>query len=553
MWNSLRTLGSLSIALLLGTGAAWAGELSNVTVGRFQDFTVVTLFGDGPMTVTHQIVEAKDGKPHRIVVDVTGAQHKLPQNNFTELPAGSIGAIRTSQFAVSPEPVVRVVLDLDHPAAYRLETPENQVRIMVSLPGDPPMAIAWSARDGGVPPAVFEEPAMMAEQSAPAAEMAPSAEATAPAQESPTAEATASEAASSDANETSQAAEPAPEQESVTGTEQSTPESATPASEPAAPVWENPAKSTAPEGEVKALPVAPAGALAVSESEAAANATEESATDEPSADVTTTEPLAAGTAVTASPEALAAQPTGQEASPEVAEQAAPMSEPAEPKATSTTETWAEAEDAPQVPMPDHQIEQPERVIDYNLPVPAALAQDGAEAESPEPAAPAEPQANAPKLAVKAPPEGEPTAAASEAAPAPTGADAAVTDVGSAPVASLSTLPPIAESAQDLVPERKQVIYHTHGRRDPFKALLTAGGYNAAALPDISSLRLVGVLQDVKESWGLFEDANGFGYILRKGDRVKNGSLTQLTNNRAYFNLTEFGWSRSVHIDLEPEG
>jgi hypothetical protein len=82
---------------------------------------------------------------------------------------------------------------------------------------------------------------------------------------------------------------------------------------------------------------------------------------------------------------------------------------------------------------------------------------------------------------------------------------------------------------------------------------TAGGYNAAALPDVSTLRLVGLLHDIRDSWGLFEDSNGYGYILKKGDRVKNGRLSKLTESRAYFQLSEFGWSRSVKLDLEPEG
>ena len=105
-----------------------------------------------------------------------------------------------------------------------------------------------------------------------------------------------------------------------------------------------------------------------------------------------------------------------------------------------------------------------------------------------------------------------------------------------------------------MPQRTKVAYNTGGRRDPFQALVQmSGGYNAAALPDVNSLRLVGLLHDVQDSWGLFEDANGFGYILKRGDRVKNGRLTKLTETRAYFSLSEFGWSRSVKLDLEPEG
>jgi hypothetical protein len=482
MWNRLNFLGFLAIALLLGTASSFAGELSNVTVGRSEDFTVVTLYGDGPMTVTHQIVEAKDGKPHRIVVDVTGALHRLPQNNFSDLPTGSISAIRTSQFAVSPDPVVRMVLDLVHPAAYRLETPGNEVRVMVSLPGDPPMASLWSARKGDSPDAQAAETAVLA-----AAESQPA---------SPAHAAPLSAPESNTATSVTPVEMPASESQSIDN-------------EPASPEGNPAGKTSAPEGEIQSLPPATAGALAVTDA-----------------------------GVSPAPEA--AQNPASDQMPLASEQfAAGFSEPG-----------VEDPNSPQVPLPEQSIEQPERVIDYNLPAPSSLgAMDPVATES-------LPEAAEPRLAVTTPPS-EPEATGAEpqadAAAAPTGADAPVTDAGSPPVASLSTLPPLSEATDALVPQRTQVIYHTFGRRDPFKALLTAGGYNAAALPDVSSLRLVGVLVDVQENWGLFEDANGYGYILRKGDRVKNGTLTQLTNNRAYFSLTEFGWSRSVYIDLEPEG
>ena len=79
MTHRVRTVG-LAVVLMLAITAPTlhAAALSNITVGRFQDFTVVTLFGEESITVTHQIVEAKDGKPHRIVIDLTGATHKLP-------------------------------------------------------------------------------------------------------------------------------------------------------------------------------------------------------------------------------------------------------------------------------------------------------------------------------------------------------------------------------------------------------------------------------------------------------------------------------------------
>jgi hypothetical protein len=443
-------------AFALSAPSAHATQLSNITVGRFQDFTVVTLFGDAPMSVTHQIVEAKDGKPHRIVVDLTGANHGLPQNNFSALPEGSIQGIRTSQFAVTPEPVVRVVLDLAHPAAYRLETPGNNVRVMVSLPGDPPIGRVWSARDL--------------------------------------------------ATYAAQDAEPVP-------------------SNTALPVKDAP-QSEAPV-RVKTAPQADVPPVVIATPELAAKPVrvKKAPAEEP---VAKAEPVSP-------PLPQAKQPPPEFA----AEDAAPAQS-----------------DLPQVPLPMPKS-RPANAIDYNLPLPPAhVFTPAPTTTAPDEAEPPTPVESEPELAVT---ESLPLPEAEQAQPEPVAESGPATEPAtleepSKPVASLTTLPPLAEVTPQLVPQRTKVLYHAQGRRDPFLPLLqVGGGYNAAALPDVSNLRLVGLLHDVREAWGLFEDANGYGYILRKGDRVKNGRLTKLTGNRAYFQLSEFGWSRSIQLDLEPEG
>jgi hypothetical protein len=487
MTERFRKLGLLLIVLIaVGAPDLRAAQLSNVTVGRFQDFTVVTLFGDEKMTVTHQIVEAKEGKPHRIVIDLTGAEHGLPQNNFAQLPAGTITSIRTSQFAVSPDPVVRVVLDMAHPAAYRLETPGNSVRVMISLPGDPPLGKVWAATDAQAMPLAPEgNSPTLASANQPAVEVTD--QAAAQVSDAPLAPKRAKTEPLPGANPAKFAkTEPLPgaHPAKIAEAEPKT-ESTSPAKQP---MPESPAKRTlavvdAPAARSKPLPEAP---------------------------------KAKGTA--SAPEAKRASTNSRE---------------------------------PEVPLP-MPAKRPDVVIDYNLPVPAAFAGAGAAAVSDAPKGSAQAVDNPAKATTR-----PPVLAAKEPAlksnPAKAEPTSQVTDQGSAPVASLTTLPPLKGPSPELVPQRSKVVYHTEGRRDPFLALLQSGGYDAAALPDVSNLRLVGLLHDVQESWGLFEDANGFGFILKKGDRVKNGRLTKIKNNRAYFNLTEFGWSRSVQVDLEPEG
>ena len=505
----LGTIGIVAAVLLILSGTpVWASsQLSNISVGRFQDFTVVTLFGDGPIQASHQIVEAKDGKPYRIVVDLVGVEHNLPQNNFKNMPEGSIKSIRTSQFAVSPVPVVRVVLDLAHPAAYRLQTPGNNVRVMVSLPSDPPIARVWTARDMGTF-AAFE----VAAESNPAQPKAESEVKT-----HTKAESEVKTVAKADAPEARSVDKPAAQSKTTTTS-----------------------KSTSP---AKMIPAY-------------------AAADAP-------KPKTAESAKSAPKSAPAPPPRN-----EVAASGSTEDEFAKGMRTSPL---SERDPLPKVPLPMPKARS-DRTIDYNLPVPASWA-GAATATSPAKTTMPNAQTNPAKSPVPVrtehkPGEAQPaTQNPAKSAPLPMAADgpvlaageamsnaadpaagAPVQSEGSRAVASLTTLPPLSDVTPELVPQRTKVVYSTSGRRDPFLALVQlSGGYNAAALPDVGTLRLVGLLHDIHESWGLFEDANGFGYILRRGDRVQNGRLTKLTGTRAYFSLSEFGWSRSVKLDLEPEG
>lgn len=413
------------LAVALAVPAVHATEVNNITVGRFEDFTVVTLYGDAPLTVTHQMVAAKNGKPDRIVVDVTGAEHGLPDNNFRDLPKSTITAIRTSQFAVSPEPVVRVVLDLAHSAAYQMKIAGRRARIMVSLPQDPPIPLEWSARDLS------------------------------------------------------------------TGNVYAASENVT-----------HPAPAT----------------------NAAA-----------SSDLPTVNSETANSEAEPNPAAV----------PDQADQA-----PSTFAQSESGSEMAQHDDIVPMPMPK---DRPEEEINYDVPVPGS--ENLAQATMP---AGDEPVAEASDSDLpKAMPESEELASAGNP-PAteemPVAEATPIPDEGSLPVASLTTLPPTSSVPEQIIPERESVVYHTNGLRDPFAPLIKVGGsFNAAALPDVSSLRMVGVLHDVKNSWGLFEDANGYGYILKQGDRVRNGRLAKLTEDKAFFQLTEFGWSRSVELDLEREG
>ena len=544
-------LGTLALACLCTTTAD-ASQVSNITVGRFQDFTVVTLFGDAPLTVTHQIVEAKDGKPHRIVVDITGAIHALPANNFTNLPKGSITSIRTSQFAVSPEPVVRIVMDLAHPAAYRLETPGHNVRVMLSLPGDPPIGIAWSA----ISKKTFAEarPAKDSKN----ARAKKDAQQTGAARTSPVMAVTAvkkdSEAAAKDAaskaTKAASAAASTSKAAKVAGTRDGKSKTD--------PVTVAVAPPKAPPAVIKTVDIPkPAPSVEYTSIKLAdlSDSNEDMRTvplpmpkkrSMPKIDYQLPRRKAVLAARVPS-KSVEAPAKAAESSPKMAHT---------PNESTTPDASAKKVKEKKAPIKAASAAPEKKAVKKATPVVVASAQPAAN----KPVAKKSTLKRAPRKSASTTKRKSLASANKAAAPKDAkskrsarpakGNSAKLPMIASEPMASLTTLPPLARATPQLVPERSKIAYHTGGRRDPFEALLAIGtGFNSAALPDVGTLRLVGLLHDVRESMGLFEDANGFGYILRKGDRVKNGRLTKLTQTRAYFQLSEFGWSRSVQLDL----
>ncbi|MBN2543536.1 AMIN domain-containing protein [bacterium] len=93
------------------------------------------------------------------------------------------------------------------------------------------------------------------------------------------------------------------------------------------------------------------------------------------------------------------------------------------------------------------------------------------------------------------------------------------------------------------------------RRDPFVIVkptqqMTLG---KPIYPDIERLELVGIVKtSVNERIILLEDNQGFGFILSAGDSVLNGRCTDITDEKATFIIEEFGWSRSITLELPEE-
>ena len=89
--------------------------------------------------------------PDRVVFDLVGTTHALPDTDFSGVEGAGIRAIRTSQFSAS---TVRIVVDLDRPVPYRAARSGSEVRVTLDFGGTP--FPTWSTDPGATEPTARE-------------------------------------------------------------------------------------------------------------------------------------------------------------------------------------------------------------------------------------------------------------------------------------------------------------------------------------------------------------------------------------------------------------
>jgi len=399
-----------NFALLLAFVLAAAGTvhsaslITNLGLEKKGDFTYFTIFAQNKITFTHFILPAKDDKPHRIVVDLEDAIHKLPRNNFRNLPLGIVEAVRTSQYQAEPKKITRVVLDLKEPVIYKVveQGGENQVTFSLSTKKDPPSA-SWAA----VPEALktkTEPPKGINVKKKDKKELA--------------------------------------------------------GQEPVSPVETKPSKAQKKSEAAKGKP-----ALA------------EKAKDIPV--------------------------SGEK--PQI-KQTEPAPAPAEVKKREDEKTVSkgvEVETEKGVPKAEEAMH-----------LPAIEKAQAPEMPSPEP--------------VYLP-----------------AADSSV----------LQEPPwPVSKEEEDGAAQRESLVYLDEGRRDPFIPVTEEidFSFGEIPLPSVENLRLVGTMEDQEGYKALLEDDVGYGYLLKSGDKVKNGFVVNVFNNKIFFQIEEYGWSRVISLELAAE-
>ncbi len=474
-----RILLTLFTVMLMASSAAAIG-VTEITLRHSNDQTIATIVADDAVRFTHQTVESKDGKPERLLVDLIGAVHELQQKTFGDLPHCAVEKIRTSQFAVNPEPVVRIVFDMRQAPVYTVSPSNNQVVVTIE-DENAQLFASWSSS-----------------QSQPAPK--------------PAVKPTAKPASTTSAAPVTPKADPKPTTASLEKARQESLVPAAPLPEP---------QSTAS-----------AWTQAMNKANAAAGNPTPVKLSDPDKD----KPLPA-----------VSKPQSKPASPVVTKPAPVVNPPAPPLPAQ-----------PRVNRPDTAIEP----VSAEALTPAApQAVMGDEFIGPQ----------APTLPVAPPVVASTTPVVP---PRPTAAAASQTKSQPVPVVVEKPAEPKKKSTSRFrrdaaslklkgtmvaeFPKRLVIKYSASRRKDPFATLIDATkAFNSPMeqkVPNVEGLTLVGILEstDLEENRALLEDKDGYSYILKSGDKVRNGYVLRVDREKIYFQIFEYGWSRTLALQIEEQ-
>ena len=94
-------------------------------------------------------------------------------------------------------------------------------------------------------------------------------------------------------------------------------------------------------------------------------------------------------------------------------------------------------------------------------------------------------------------------------------------------------------------------YSAFNRRDPFRSLIDGAFVKSEkmALVNLNAVSLVGVVRGELDRFALLEDEDGFSYILRVGDRVRNGSVVSIGDQEMVARVTNFGQTTTIRLHL----
>jgi hypothetical protein len=498
-------IGAVTITAMIALPAiaGAATPISNLRVSQAGDFVELEVVGGGNTLCDQSTAPAINGRPFRIVLDFCDADHALGELNFNALPKTRISSIRTSQYSVSPKRIVRVVLDMTEEVTYSVNSEGSHLVVRIVDPNPTPFT-AWEANPSGTEPSPDQQSTSLAVDAEPVSE---------------TAEATPTESQESEEVIASVPApdpapvEPAPVQDDKPVTDDG----------PAVATVEEPVSLTetvtAPANQFQPppVPLVYAPDKDIDEAPDAGQATDRTISKE------SMDPL--GPNVPTATEIAAAE---ERANKSLWASTTPSTSPT--PATSPQgdqdEAAAAEDDTPQTLLERLKT----KFFGNQVPPRPYTTVEDEDFSAGEVYGPPAPSSDLDRDALlKRIQRTKQRVAEGEYGPEQGGAGG--------------------------VPTRAVLYYDDRGRRDPFQPLVTGlrSGFMTDQLPDIETLRLVGVLHDDHEPLALLENVEGFSYVMRVGDKVSTGSLVSIQGKRALFRIEEYGWSHVIALQLTPRG
>jgi len=116
---------------------------------------------------------------------------------------------------------------------------------------------------------------------------------------------------------------------------------------------------------------------------------------------------------------------------------------------------------------------------------------------------------------------------------------------------------VCETAKKVKLRDNSYYYSAFNRKDPFRSLISGQFVRneKMELISLSAVELVGVIRGELDRFALLEDEKGFSYILRVGDRVRNGTVVSIGDQSMVARVTNFGQTSkfTLHLVQRNEG
>ncbi len=116
-----------------------------------------------------------------------------------------------------------------------------------------------------------------------------------------------------------------------------------------------------------------------------------------------------------------------------------------------------------------------------------------------------------------------------------------------PATQKPATPAVMPRTPETGPPLPPLAYQPKGRRDPFAPVVVAKEKKTAGL-EVGTVKLVGIIRG-SQRLALVEAPDGLGYILKPGDALGNGRVTDVSADSVTFAITGSADQRDTNLTL----